>query len=47
VRLDHCDAVDPTLWPVDGEDRRAACVRVLPDDGRSLVAVTSEGRESA
>ncbi|SDS67645.1 ABC transporter ATP-binding protein [Jiangella sp. DSM 45060] len=47
VRLEHCDAVDPALWPVGDGERRAACVRVLPDDGLSLLATTSEGRESA
>ncbi|MBB5789905.1 ABC transporter ATP-binding protein [Jiangella mangrovi] len=63
VRLDHCDAVDPELWPTAdrqvpdggefrkvrearpaGDGARAACVRVLPDDGVGLAA--SE-RESA
>ena len=35
VRLEHCDEVDPQLWPATrGHD--VACVRVLPDDGRSL-----------
>jgi peptide/nickel transport system ATP-binding protein len=30
-----CASVDPALWPA-GEDRRAACVLVLPDQGESL-----------
>jgi peptide/nickel transport system ATP-binding protein len=36
ARLDHCDAVDPRLWPA-GDGVRAACVHVLPDKGVSLV----------
>jgi peptide/nickel transport system ATP-binding protein len=38
-RRDVCSSVDPQLWPA-GDDRRAACVLVLPDLGESL------GRES-
>ncbi|MDT0212877.1 ABC transporter ATP-binding protein [Rothia sp. ARF10] len=47
VRLEHCDSVDPVLWPAGGSGaagaagaaHEAACVRVLPDEGRSLAAI--------
>jgi peptide/nickel transport system ATP-binding protein len=32
-----CESVDPPLWPA-GDDRRAACVLVLPDQGEGLAA---------
>ncbi|QVQ53862.1 ABC transporter ATP-binding protein [Spiractinospora alimapuensis] len=36
VALDHCRELDPRLWTA-GEEWEAACVRVLADQGESLV----------
>ncbi|WP_051425921.1 ABC transporter ATP-binding protein [Jiangella gansuensis] len=41
ARLEHCDRIDPQLWPAGG-GAHAACVHVLPDQGRSLVPVASK-----
>jgi len=38
ARRDVCPRIDPQLWPAGGTGR-AACVLVLPDQGRNLTAV--------
>ena len=39
--LDVCGHVDPELWPA-GDESRAACVLVLPDDGAGLATAAGE-----